>query len=66
MYSPCIYTACHSNLVNYFSFAASVPGLVSVRFSCAIKRECFVVGQHFADHVIFMPFELPFPSVVAA
>lgn len=66
MYIPCIYTAHHSNLMSYCTLAVSVPGPVSVHFSCAIKRECFVVSQHFADNVIFMPFELPFPSVVAA
>lgn len=40
---PCIYTARHSNLVNYFTFAISVPGLVSVHFSSVIKGVCFVV-----------------------
>lgn len=66
MYSPHIYTVCHSNPVSYFTFAVSVPELVSVHFSCAIRRESFVVSQHFADHVIFVPFALCFPSVLAA
>ena len=36
MYSSVIYTAHHSNLMKYVTFAISVPGLVSAGFSCAI------------------------------
>lgn len=66
MYSPHIYIACHSNLASYFTFAVSLPGLFPVHYSCVIKRKWFVVSQRFAGHVIFMPFALPFPSVLAA
>lgn len=64
MYSTCIHAAHHSNLVSYFTFAISVLGLVSVHFSYAVNRECFILSQRFADHVVFLPLELPFASAV--
>lgn len=33
-------------------------------FELCDKRECFVVSQHCADHVISMLFELPFPPMI--
>lgn len=57
-YSPCKHTACHSNPVNYLTFFISILGLVLIRWSGKHKRECF------PDHLIFMQFGLPFPSVV--
>lgn len=59
-YSPCKQYYLSSNPVNSLTFLISIPGLVLIRWLGKHERECF------PDHLIFMQFSLPFPSVVPA